>query len=214
MGRRRRVKEDKKMTAIMIWLAAFLTSLTPNLSDDYKNGRTIEEAQQLAIEARHEVAMEIAEVAYDENERPLYAGPIGRAHTAALLASIAGFESRLRPRIRMGHCLPGECDQGKAVSAWQLHTGEFGLALTEHGYRYCARASDGCDGPAELIAHEKLAVRYALRKLRLNGLSSYTGEGWNGPVTQLRRDEALKWVRERRPPMNDAEVARAEIAAE
>jgi hypothetical protein len=202
------------MTAIVIWLASLLTSLTPNLPLDYSDGRTPDEAMQLAINARFEVATEIAEVVYDETERPLYVGSMGRAQTAALLATIAALETRLRPRIRMGNCRPDECDHGEASTIFQLHSGKYGMRLTETGFRYCGAPSTECDGPAMLIAHEKLAVRYALRKLRVNGLSSYCGEGFNGPVTKLRRDVAARWVTDRPPPMSDAEVARAEIAAE
>ncbi len=202
------------MTAIVIWLAALLTSLTPDLPNEYKSGRTLDEAQELAINARLQVSVEIVEVAYSEDERPLYTGPFARAQTAALLASIAGFETRLRPRIRMGHCLPNECDHGEAVSIMQIHPGKWGMRLTDTGFRYCASISDGCDGFPELIAHEQLAVKYALRKLRQNGLASYTGEGFQGPVTKLRRETAARWVAERTPPMSDAEVVRAEIASE
>jgi len=203
------------VTAIVVWLAAFLTSMTPHLPREYADGRTPTDAEQLAISARFEVAQEIADVAYANEEPPLYRGEYGRARTAALLASVFIFESRLSPRIRAGHCGPQECDSGRAVGVAQLWPGKHGMRLTSTGYRYCTADENVsfCDGPADLVAHEAKAVRYALRILRARGLSSYLGEGFDGPATKLRRDTAARWMAERQPPLTDAEVARAELAA-
>ena len=206
------------MTVIVIWLAALLTAMTPNLSNEpeYRAGRSPDEANDMAISARFDVAQEIVDIAYDFGEAPLYRGAYARAQTSALLAVVFSLESRLSPRIRLGHCRSGECDSGDAAGIAQIHPGKWGMRFTETSYRYCVAGENVsfCDGPADLIAHEPRAVRYALRILRVRGLASYLGEGFEGPATKLRREITRRWTAERRPPLTDAEVARAEFAEE
>jgi hypothetical protein len=64
------------------------------------------------------IAGDIAEVALDPAEEPVFAGDDGRYKTALLLASIASYESSFRARV-------DDCrvagDNGRAHGLWQTH---------------------------------------------------------------------------------------------
>ena len=73
-------------------------------------------------QARYEqVAEDVAQIALDPDEQPLFEGPDGRVKTALLLLAVAFHESGFRGSIDGGLCKPFECDHGRAFSMWQLH---------------------------------------------------------------------------------------------
>lgn len=155
--------------------------------------------------ARTEVAAELAEVAYDPFEPPLYAGAQGRAKTAVLLGVIATLETRLASHVREGHCRPGTCDHGQAVGLMQIHVGPDGILLTERGYRRCGHRdpSASCLHESDLLRDERTAIRLALHMIRQSGLASYCGEAPEGEVTERRRAEVKAWLAKSPVPVAD-----------
>lgn len=169
---------------ILSWLVAALTSWTSPPMD------------ASVAQARAEVAGEIAEVAYDPFEPPVYGGTQARAKTAVLLGVIATLETRLAGHVRAGRCRPHECDHGAAVGLMQIHVGPDGIRLTELGYASCLHESD-------ILRDERTAIRLALHMIRQSGLASYCGEAPEGPVTERRRSEVKAWLAKSPVPVAD-----------
>jgi hypothetical protein len=160
-------------------------------------------------EARYQqIAEDIAQVALDPDEAPLFQGEDGRVKTALLLLSVALHESGFRGDVDAGKCKPYECDHGKAFSMWQLHP-EDGLIFDGDAFTFARNrpsswreehASEIFDGPA-LVRDRKVAARMALHMLRYSmknahSLAIYTGEGHNGPKAKLRMETALSYIRQ------------------
>ena len=197
--------------AVISWLISLLTSmtLTPKSLD----------ARAAMEQARREVGAEVAQVAYDPSEPPLYKGPDGRAKTAALLGVIASLESRLASHVRAGQCLSHECDPNAngghdATGLMQIHVGPGGILMTSLGYRRCSPREASCLHESDLLRREDVAIRLALHMIRQNGLASYCGEPVEGDVTKLRRDEAKKFLAAHPTPVLDESVlAESETAS-
>lgn len=160
-------------------------------------------------QARYEqIAADVAQIALDPDETPLFQGEDGRAKTALLLLSVALHESGFRGDVDAGKCKPYECDHGKAFSIWQLHP-EDGLIFDGDVFTFARNrsaswredhATEIFDG-ASLVRDRKLAARMALHMLRYSmknahSLAIYTGEGGNGPKAKLRMQTALSYIRE------------------
>lgn len=102
------------IASLAAYLFAAMVSWYP-LATHAFTGATIERT-----EARyHAIAEDLATIALDEGEAPLFAGETGRAQTALLALSIAGFESGgfaedVDTMKRKG-------DGGKAICLMQLH---------------------------------------------------------------------------------------------
>lgn len=162
-----------------------------------------------ATEARYEqIAADVAQIALDPDEAPLFQGEDGRVKTALLLLSVALHESGFRGEIDAGRCKPYECDHGKAFSIWQLHP-EDGLIFDGDVFTFARNrpaswrtdhASEIFDG-ASLVRDRRLAARMALHMLRYSmknahSLAIYTGEAGNGPKARLRMETALAYLRQ------------------
>ncbi len=75
---------------------------------------SLEDAQ-----ARYEsIARDVASVAFDENETPIFDGLDGRSRTALLMLSIASFESSYKKTVDDGI---GRGDHGQSVCLMQVH---------------------------------------------------------------------------------------------
>lgn len=120
------------------------------------------ESRQEANVRRLAIATDIASVAFDPSESPLFASGndhASRANTALFLASIARFESGFDVRVDSGHCeaLPGGikagwCDNGNAHSMWQHNIGN-------------GKTIDGWT-KSDLIADRRKAIRASLHALQ------------------------------------------------
>jgi hypothetical protein len=171
-----------------------------------RNHARIEAAD--VTEARYEqIATDIAQIALDPDEAPLFPGEDGRVKTGLLLLSVAFHESGFRGDVDAGKCKPYECDHGKAFSMWQLHP-EDGLIFDGDVFTFARNrpsswredhSSEIFDGPT-LVRDRKLAARMALHMLRYSmknahSLAIYTGETGNGPKAKLRMETALSYLR-------------------
>jgi hypothetical protein len=91
---------------IITWLVAAMFAWTP--------------AKEIDRARYTEIASDIASVAYDPAEPPLFSGADGRAKTALLLASIAAHESTFRVDVEDGRA---RGDGGTSWCFMQLHIG-------------------------------------------------------------------------------------------
>lgn len=123
------------------------------------------------------IAEDVATVVSDEE--PLYPNDETRVRTVTLLLSVAFYESSFQAYVDNGDCLRPDwgrtafgkamirahasCDLGNAGSIFQIHGGEWFLG---------ARLPE----PYELAHDRKLAVRTALRMIRIDtSLGAYVG---------------------------------------
>jgi hypothetical protein len=190
------------LKALTSYLLAAMTAWMP-----MKN-HARSEAPEVTEGRYQQIAEDIATIALDPDEAPLFQGEDGRVKTALLLLSVALHESAFRGDVDAGKCKPYECDHGKAFSMWQLHP-EDGLVFDSDLFTFARNrptswreehASEIFDGPA-LVRDRKLAARMALHMLRYSmknahSLAIYTGEGHNGPKAKLRMETALSYVRQ------------------
>lgn len=198
------------------YLLAAMTTWMP--VHEHARGETAE-----ATQARYaQIAEDVAEVALDPDEQPLFEGEDGRVKTALLLLAVAYHESSFRAEIDAGRCKPFECDHGRAFSMWQLHP-EDGLVFDGDVYTFARNrptswrmehAAEILDGRA-LIRDRKLAARMALHMIRYSmkharSLAIYTGERGNGPKARLRMETALAFIRENPFPVDPSIEAAAE----
>jgi hypothetical protein len=165
------------------------------------------ETEEAALARYQTIAEDVATVCLDPDETPLFEGENARVKTALVLLSVAFWESAFRPDVDHGQCAPHECDNGLAVSLWQLHP-EDGFIFDGDVYT-CARnrsaawrAEHAADiyGREELRGNRRLSARIALHILRYSmrnakSLAIYTGEGGNGPKARTRLRHALDWYR-------------------
>ena len=187
--------------ALTSYLLAAMTAWMPMKN----HART--EAPEVTEARYQQIAEDVAQVAMDPDEEPLFQGEDGRVKTALLLLSVAFHESNFRGEIDGGRCKPYECDHGKAFSMWQLHP-EDGVIFDGDLFTFARNrsaawredhASEIIDGAA-LVRDRKLAARVALHMLRYSmknahSLAIYTGEPGNGPKGKLRMETALSYIR-------------------
>jgi hypothetical protein len=107
---------------------------------------TIEEAER----RYEELAADIAEVAFDENEPPLFDGPAGREATALLLTAVAWHESGFRKDVETCHGPLAKGDDGRSIGLFQIMRGS-----NRQGY-----------SAKQICSDRKLQVRLGLHVLR------------------------------------------------
>ena len=95
------------------------------------------------------IAHDLAEVALDESESPLFNGADGRTETALLMLSVASFESSFSKRVDDGS---RRGDRGSSYCLMQIHVGH---AFTREGWN-----------GQQLVDDRKLCFRAALHLLQ------------------------------------------------
>jgi len=107
------------MHALIAYLLSAMMSWAPPASHDYYAPR------EETTERYESIARDVAEVALDPNEAPLFGGPQGRAQTALVLMSIANFESGgFRRDVDLGMGPRGRGDSGRSWCLMQINVGE------------------------------------------------------------------------------------------
>jgi len=174
-----------------------------------------------------EIAESIIAVAYDPQEKPLFPGKFGRARTAALLASIALFESGYRKDVDLNLGPQARGDGGRSWCMVQVQLGkpnpatgktDLRIALTKEGYEFTKDTSRGWSGE-DLISDRRNCFRAGLRMASssftvcrnlpvLERLSAYTAgnclEGRNS--SKVRVEKAVTWLTDHPVPFSDAVV--------
>jgi hypothetical protein len=158
------------------------------------------------VQARYDsTAGDIAAVALESTETPLFSTSDGRIRTALVLANIATLEGHLWKFVDLGWCNDktrkpdprGNCDGGHAYTFWQIHPDQ--LPMGDHATG------------KELLASRQLAARIALHIVRISlsrtrsktdtigSLCMYTGEPCamrQHPLAEERLQRALKYATE------------------
>lgn len=153
---------------------------------------------EAAALARYEaIATDIAKVALDENEVPLFAGEDGRTQTALLVASIASYESHFRADVDEGKargdkgvswCLMQIQVHGKTAEGWTAKD------LIEDRQK-CLTAG------LHLVRESFTMCKSMPLKHKLSGYTSGHCEG--DPASEARIGRAVKWMKEHPPPVPD-----------
>ena len=147
------------------------------------------EGRDKALERYESIAKDIATVAMDEANDPLFAGGDGRQKTALLMASIASFESYYRADVDSGKA---RGDNGKSWCLMQIQVGT-------------GKTAEGWSGE-ELIASRNKCLTAGLNKLRVSmafcralplrfRLAGYThGKCIEDPKSETRMGRATRWL--------------------
>jgi hypothetical protein len=132
------------------------------------------EGEAAALERYEAIAADVAEVVERDDEPAVDGSP---ALTGLVVLSMAADESAFAQRVDEGHCLPKECDHGRAATMWQIHA-DCGLAFDGVGWRY--DCSEGFRN-ADLVADRKRTIRMVLHIRR--GTHDHR---WDGPKRRQR----------------------------
>lgn len=192
---------------VVSWL--FTTMLAAVPPERLSYGRTYAEAVETVDQTKaryEEFASVVARVAYDPAEKPLFDGPDGRAKTAAVMLSVAFYESGFRRDVATGKGKHARGDHGRSCTPWQ-----FNIGTGKNAYGHT------CD---ELLADQDQAARDALQVLRsaMRGctglpveerLSMYlTGRCEGGVVAARSRwSTAVRWLGRRTETWHDDHLA-------
>src|SRR5579864_9391680 len=107
------------------------------------------ESHGQVVERYQSIARDVAAVALDDNETPLFEGPEGRTETALLMLAVASYESSFSKRVDDGI---RRGDHGYSYCLMQIHVG---LGATREGW-----------SGRQLIDDRKLCFRAALHILQ------------------------------------------------
>jgi hypothetical protein len=164
------------------------------------------------------IAEDIALVAMDAAEPPVFAGQTGRLKTALLEAAVGSMESSYQRFVGEGLCNKpgyradrrGDCDGGRAFTYWQMWVFNGGYILLGDGTlsapRWLPQLAQSrpeivIRGP-ELLSDRPTAVRVAQRIMRKSmresgSLCAYSGEPCEGlhPKADVRLDRAQAYWR-------------------
>jgi hypothetical protein len=196
----------------------------------------VQEDQAIARARYEATASDVAEIAFDPQNEPVYRGADGRLKTALLLMSLGSFEGGFQAWVDDGSCNTPEfqkrakeqhrveCDGGAAFSIWQIHP-EAGYAVKDgqltllrflpHGYAL-AHSDDVVTGE-KLARDRRYAAQIAYYLVRYSehqyhSLCAYTGESCLGahPLSDRREGRAKDYLA-RHPfePPTEAEIAAA-----
>ena len=155
------------------------------------------EGEAVALARYESIATDIAKVALDENEIPLFAGEDGRTQTALLVASIASYESHFRADVDEGRAR-GDKGISWCIMQIQVH------GKTLEGWS----GKDLIDDRAKCLAAGLHLVRESFTMCKSmalrHKLSGYTsGRCSDDPASEARIGRAVKWMKEHPTPIPD-----------
>jgi hypothetical protein len=186
------------MDPIIAWAVSIMMTWAPPGRSRIKNAiETPEEGR-----ARYEqIAKAAAEVVYDPNVRPLFAGPKGRAATMALMLSVAWHESGFRRDVDFGL---GKLSRGSGKDSCLLQI-RVGAGRTAQGWSHADLVSDREKCFRAGIEIMKKSFGACSHLEQGDWLSVYTHGGCvaNEPFSRSRMGLARKATK---PPLDDAKV--------
>lgn len=210
------------MEQLSAWILAFMLAKAPPGQPQFGGG-TESEAE---TKARYEtIANDMAEIVL--NEPPFYSGSDGRARTAAVMLSVAFFESAFASKVDAG-ILRG--DAGRSVCLMQLNVGK---GRTPPWNKVFGRFALPTDDPSEvepgwnateLIADRKKCFLVAHRFMRmsinacsrlgpLESLRSYTSGSCSAgsEASRRRMSVAVRWFEAHRPTFTNYDLLLQEV---
>lgn len=101
------------MDSIVTWMVSLMISMAVPLGPS--------ETEAMRQERYRDIAADVTAVVYNPHQAPLYAGPFGRAKTAALVLAIMSFESDYRAEVDNGTV---RGDNGKSWCLGQVKLGK------------------------------------------------------------------------------------------
>ena len=159
------------------YLYAAMTAWAPPSSHAYAEAPAITEARYQAI------ASDVASVALDPDEQPLFAGDDGRARTAVLLLAVASLESGGFRGDVQSCAVTG--DHGRARGLFQSH---------RSGDRVCTTAREATRVALEQIRESFVMCEREDPAVWLAGyVSGSCGRGWM--ASRRRWDRAADWMK-------------------
>jgi hypothetical protein len=216
------------LETIINWLVSIMIAVAPLGAPSY-----IPEAKETAEErqARYEsFARDLVEVAFDEDEQPLYGGKNARAFTALTQLAVATFESRLRRDVDFGKGKYAKGDGGKSWCPVQIQLGKarpsngktpLRIVLTSDGGFEFTNDPDKGFGGEDLVGegNRKNCLRAGLHIMRRSfgacrslpvqdRLRAYASGSCSkgSKESQARMNLAIRWMTQKAPPMADAEI--------
>jgi hypothetical protein len=177
------------MSNLVTYLVAAMTTWVPMKAQ-------VAEPTEHAIARYESIARDVAAVALDDMEEPLFAGKDGRVQTALFLLSIASFESSYRLSVDEGI---GRGDHGDSYCLMQIRVG---LGTTREGWTGRQLVTDRrmCFRAALHILHGSFSV---CRALPLDDRMSAYATGRclpNCDVARSRMGRARAWWSAHAPP--------------
>jgi hypothetical protein len=135
------------MNALIAYLLAAMVTWSPPGDHDYY------ERREETLERYAAIARDVAEVALDPAEAPLFGGPQGRVQTGLLLASVAFYESGgYRRDVDLGIGKKARGDSGRSWCLMQINLGD---GMTAE--RWSGR---------DLVLDRQKCLRVGLRRMR------------------------------------------------
>jgi hypothetical protein len=135
------------MNALIAYLIAAMVTWSPPADHDYY------ETREETLDRYASIAHDIAAVALDPAEAPLFGGPQGRAQTGLLVASVAFYESGgYRRDVDFGIGKKARGDSGRSWCLMQVNLGD-GATL------------EGWTG-RDLVLERQKCLRVGLRRMR------------------------------------------------
>lgn len=130
------------------------------------------ETEEQALERYGSITSDLIQVVYDPDETPVFSGPRGRAKTAALMLSIANFESGgFRRDVDLGIGNKSRGDSGESHCLMQVRLSKIGpdgssrKKIVLDSPLYSFSKTEGLDG-SDLVQDRKNCFRSALHIIR------------------------------------------------
>jgi hypothetical protein len=192
------------MNALIAYLLAAMVTWSPPGDHDYY------EPREETLERYAAIARDVAEVALDPGEAPLFGGPQGRMQTGLLLASVAFYESGgYRRDVDLGIGKKARGDSGRSWCLMQINLGD-GTTVE----RWSGR---------DLVLDRQKCLRVGLRRMResfdmckgeafIDRLSGYTTGRCTADddYSHRRMKRALQWWSQHR--LDEVRLLRASQA--
>jgi hypothetical protein len=135
------------MNALIAYLLAAMVTWSPPGDHDYY------EPREETLERYASIARDVAAVALDPGEGPLFGGPLGRLQTGLVLASVAFYESGgYRRDVDLGIGRKARGDSGRSWCLMQINLGD---GVTDE--RWSGR---------DLVLDRQKCLRVGLRRMR------------------------------------------------
>jgi len=215
------------LNTVIAWVVSLIVSVAPVGRPQYHP-----DAKETTDEttARYDsIANDLISVVYDQNEKPLFSGPQGRAKTAQVMLAIMTYESSFRRDVDFGLGKYGRGDGGRSWCMMQVLLGQPGkdgktrqrIFVKPNGWMdYTTDPTKGWGGE-NLVTDRKACFRAALSILRssfqacgqqdmkdrlnLYASGKCTGNGGE-QASRLRMGLAMHWMKTKAATFTDDEV--------